>query len=110
MFSKTGFSSVHLSAVEPECNFHENEGFRDTHFRHFIDNFGLVCTYADFFFFKKMRLFSLFSKKYVSTRSVFKSISPVHTRTFKRWKYDSIPNRACVNNNNEKKKKKKKKN
>ena len=33
----------------------------------------------------------------LSTRSVFKSFSPVHTRTLtKRWKYDSTPYRACV--------------
>ena len=33
----------------------------------------------------------------LSTRSVFKSFSPFHTRTLrKRWKYDSTPYRACV--------------
>ena len=32
-----------------------------------------------------------FSKKYASTRSVFESFSPVHMKTLKRWKYDSMP-------------------
>ena len=31
-----------------------------------------------------------------STCGVFESFSPVHTKTLKRWKYDSIPHRACV--------------
>ena len=30
--SKTGFNSAHRSAVEPDCNFYENEGLRDAHF------------------------------------------------------------------------------
>ena len=31
-----------------------------------------------------------------SPRSIFESFSPVHIKTLKRWKYDSIPYRACV--------------
>ena len=34
---------------------------------------------------------SPFSKKYASTLSVFDSLSIVHTKTLKRWQYDSIP-------------------
>ena len=40
--------------------------------------------------------FSPFSKTYTSTRSVFESFSPVHTKTLKRWKYDIVPYRACA--------------
>ena len=36
-----------------------------------------------------IRISSLF-KKYASTRSIFKSFSPVHTKKLKRWKYKSI--------------------
>ena len=42
-----------------------------------------------------IRISSLF-KKYASTRSIFKSFSPVHTKKLKRWKYESIPFGACV--------------
>ena len=34
--------------------------------------------------------------KTLSARSVFESFRSVHTKTPKRWKYDSIPNGACV--------------
>ena len=42
-------------------------------------------------YFLKTEIFSLFSKTYASTRSVFESFSPFHTKMLKRWKYDSIP-------------------
>ena len=42
-----------------------------------------------------IRISSLF-KKYASTRSIFKSFSPVHTKKLKQWKYESIPFGACV--------------
>ena len=44
-----------------------------------------VQTYPDVFEFC-----SGFKKKYASTRSVFESFSPVHTKPLKRWKYNSI--------------------
>ena len=55
-------------------------------------------------YFLKTEIFSPFSKTYASTRRVFESFSPFHTKMLKRWKYDSIPYWACVmldsNNNN----------
>ena len=39
----------------------------------------------------------LLKKKYASTRSVFESFSPVHTKTLERWKYDNVSYRACAN-------------
>ena len=47
-------------------------------------------------YFWKQIFFSSVFKKYASTRSVFKSFSPVHTKKLKRWKYQSIPFGACV--------------
>ena len=44
----------------------------------------------------KRRIFSPFSQKYACTRSVFESFSPVHTKTLKRWKYDTISYGTCV--------------
>ena len=46
--------------------------------------------------FLKTDFFPSVFKKYASTRSVFKSFSPVHTKKLKRWKYQSIPFGACV--------------
>ena len=34
--------------------------------------------------------------KYASTRSVFELLLPIHMKTLKRWKYNSIPYRVCV--------------
>ena len=48
----------------------------------------IVHTYSDIF---ENGFFFRFSKKYPSTGSVFESFSPVHMKTLKRWKYDSIP-------------------
>ena len=39
--------------------------------------------------FWKRGYFSPFSKKYASTSSVYESLSPVHIKTLKRWKYDT---------------------
>ena len=47
----------------------------------------------------KRRFFSPFSKQKkinASTRGVFESFSPVHTKLLKRWKYDSMPYWACA--------------
>lgn len=35
-------------------------------------------------------------KKHASTSSIFQSLSSVHTKTVKRWNFDSIPHSACV--------------
>ena len=51
--------------------------------------FGLVHTYPDIFEHGV-------SKKYASTRGVFESFSPVHTKTQKRWKNDSIRSWTCI--------------
>ena len=55
-------------------------------------------------YFLKTEIFSPFSKTYASTRRVFESFSPFHTKMLKQWKYDSIHYWACVmldsNNNN----------
>ena len=53
------------------------------------------CPHVSGYFWKR-RLFSPFSKKYASTRSVFKSYSPVHTNTPKPGKYASSLYRACA--------------
>ena len=58
-----------------------------------IEELDSVNTYPDIF---ENGDFFLRSKKGGSTRSVFESFSPVHVKTLKRWKYDSIPYRACV--------------
>ena len=42
-------------------------------------------------FLKTKIFFSVFKKN-----RVLESFSPVHTKTLKRWKYDSIPYRACA--------------
>ena len=47
-------------------------------------------------YFWKRRCFSLFSKKCASTLSVLDSLPPVHTKTLKKWQYDSIPCMACA--------------
>ena len=47
-------------------------------------------------YFENEDFYSPFSKKHGSTRSIFKSFSPVHTKTLKRRKYYSIPHGACV--------------
>ena len=47
-------------------------------------------------YFWKRRLLPPFSKKYASTRSAFGSFSPVHTKTLRQWKHNSIPSRACA--------------
>ena len=47
-----------------------------------VRNSGPVHMYSDIF--ENKHFFSPFLKKYVSTRSVFQSISPVYTKTLKR--------------------------
>ena len=60
------------------------------------------CPHVSGYFWKR-RFFSPFSKKYASTRSVFKSYSPVHTNTLNPGKYAgslywvcAVTNRACA--------------
>ena len=64
-----------------------------------MEELGQVNTYPDIF--EDGDFFSLFRNKVGkggggSPRSIFESFSPVHVKTLKRWKYDSIPYRACV--------------
>ena len=47
-------------------------------------------------YFENEDFYCPFSKKHGSTRSIFKSFLPVHTKTLKRRKYYSIPHGACV--------------
>ena len=54
---------------------------------------GLVYTFPDIF---ENRDFFSYSKTYASTRSVFESFSPVNTKTLRRWKGDSVPDRPCA--------------
>ena len=44
----------------------------------------------------KCNFFSLFSKKFSSTRSVFASFLPVHTYTMNRFENDYLPDCACL--------------
>ena len=44
----------------------------------------------------KRNFFSLFSKKFASTRSFFASFSPVHTYTMNRFENYDLPNCSCL--------------
>ena len=47
--------------------------------------------------FLKIKIFPSFLKKYTSPCSIFKLLfSPIHTKSPKWWKYDSIPYRTCT--------------
>ena len=95
-FNLPNHSKQHMAICGLSLHFGSLESHKTLE-QKFIFQIGTLgpCPHVSGYFWKRW-FFSPFSKKYASTRSLFKSYSPVHTNTQKPGKYASSLYRACA--------------